>query len=368
MKIKTITCHDVYNAGASLQAYALVTYLRSLGHEAEIIDYKPDYLSGHYPLWGVGNAAYDKPVLRELYNLAKLPGRIKARTGRRKAEFDRFTAEFLPLTPRRYTSNDELKENPPQADVYLAGSDQIWNCAFPNGKDPTFYLDFAPRGSVRASYAASFATEDIPEEWKPQVTQWLSGLDFLSVRERSGVEIANRLGVPDAVQVMDPVFLLEREAWAAIESTVPDAQPYLLLYDFDRNPQMVRFARTLAQEHGWKLYSVLSCDGCDRYFDNSGPLTFLGLVHHAQFVVSNSFHATAFSLIFEKQFAVFDRQEHINTRMRDLMGLSGTDDRLISQWGNTCLGMIDYGRVRARLDAETEKSKAYIQMVLGAKR
>lgn len=136
MKIKTITCHDVYNVGASLQAYALVTYLRKLGHDAQIIDYKPDYLSNHYPLWGLGNPAYDKPVIRELYNLAKLPGRLKARNG--KAEYDRFTAEFLPLTPRRYTSNDDLKQNPPEADVYFAGSDQIWNCFFPNGKDPAF--------------------------------------------------------------------------------------------------------------------------------------------------------------------------------------------------------------------------------------
>lgn len=83
MKIKTITCHDVYNVGASLQAYALVTYLRKLGHDAQIIDYKPDYLSNHYPLWGLGNPAYDKPVIRELYNLAKLPGRLKARSGKR---------------------------------------------------------------------------------------------------------------------------------------------------------------------------------------------------------------------------------------------------------------------------------------------
>ena len=132
MKIKTITCHDVYNVGASLQAYALVTYLRKLGHDAQIIDYKPDYLSNHYPLWGLGNPAYDKPVIRELYNLAKLPGRLKARNG--KAEYDRFTAEFLPLTPRRYTSNDDLKQNPPEADVYFAGSDQIWNCFFPTEK------------------------------------------------------------------------------------------------------------------------------------------------------------------------------------------------------------------------------------------
>ena len=364
MKIKTITCHDVYNVGASLQAYALVTYLRKLGHEAQIIDYKPDYLSNHYPLWGLGNPAYNKPVIRELYNLAKLPGRLKARNEKRKAEYDRFTAEFLPLTPRRYTSNDDLKQDPPEADVYFAGSDQIWNCFFPNGKDPAFYLDFAPAGSVRASYAASFAMDDIPEEWKPDVKRWLSGLDHISVRESSGVAIVERLGIPGAVQVMDPVFLLDSETWASIEKTVPDAGPYVLLYDFDRNPEMVRFARRLAEENGWKLYSVLSCGECDRCFEQDGPLTFLNLVHHAQFVVSNSFHATAFSLIFRKQFVVFNRREHINTRMRDLLTLVGAESQLMEN-AEQRVGTVDYCLADQKLDSAVAQSKAFITTVTG---
>lgn len=366
MKITTITCHDVYNVGASLQAYALVTYLGSLGYEAEIIDYKPNYLSNHYPLWGLNNPAYDKPVLRELYNLAKLPGRIKARYSKRKKSFDAFTRDYLPKTEQRYTSNDDLKQNPPEADVYFAGSDQIWNCFFHNGKDPAFYLDFAPAGSVKASYAASFATEDVAEEWKPQVRQWLSGLDYISVRESSGVEIVDRLGIPGAVQVLDPVFLLNREAWSAIEQKPEHMEPYVLLYDFDRNPEMVQFAKTLAIENGWKLYSVLSCEKCDRCFSQEGPRMFVGLVHHAEFVVSNSFHATAFSLIFQKQFVVFNRREGINTRMRDLAYLSGTGNRLISQYESTNLGMIHYGLVQHKLDSAIENSKDYIAMVLGA--
>ena len=346
-----------------MQAYALVTYLRKLGHDAQIIDYKPDYLSNHYPLWGLGNPAYDKPVIRELYNLAKLPGRLKARNGKRKAEYDRFTAEFLPLTPRRYTSNDYFKQTPPEADVYFAGSDQIWNCFFPNGKDPAFYLDFAPAGSVRASYAASFAMDDIPEEWKPDVKRRLSGLDHISVRESSGAAIVERLGIPGAVQVMDPVFLLDSEAWASIEKPVPNTEPYVLLYDFDRNPEMVRFARRMAEENGWKLYSVLSCKECDRCFEQDGPLTFLNLVHHAQFVVSNSFHATAFSLIFRKQFVVFNRQEHINTRMRDLLYGLGLRDCLMDSAGRDC-PRIDYPQILERLDEKVSVSKAYIENVL----
>lgn len=363
MRIKTITCHDVYNVGASLQAYALVTYLRSLGHEAEIIDYKPDYLSNHYRLWGLNNPIYDKPMLRELYNLVKLPGRIKARCGKRKKYFDEFTREYLPITPWRYTSNDDLKRNPPEADVYFAGSDQIWNCFFQNGRDPAFYLDFAPEGCIKASYAASFATEDVAEEWKPQIRQWLSGLDSISVRESSGVEIVERLGIPGAVQVLDPVFLLDHKAWASIEQTPKYIEPYVLIYDFDRNPEIVRFARKLADENGWKLYSVLSCEGCDRCFSQQGPREFIGLVHHAEFVVSNSFHATAFSLIFQKQFVVFNRSESINTRMRDVLELVGLTNQLITG-SDQRLQEINYTEIDEKLNCAIKKSKRYIAEVL----
>ena len=113
MKICTITCHDVYNVGASLQAYALQTYLKSLGHDVKIIDYKPDYLSKDYRLDIVRNPKYDKPLLKQAYLLATLPGRLRVLP--RKKAFDSFTAKYLDLT-RRYVSNEELKADPPEAD------------------------------------------------------------------------------------------------------------------------------------------------------------------------------------------------------------------------------------------------------------
>ena len=94
MKIKTITCHDVYNVGASLQAFALQEYLRSLGHNVEIIDYKPEYLSRHYSLTAVNNPRYRKPLLRELYILLKLPKRLRKQKSEKKAAFDRFKKRF----------------------------------------------------------------------------------------------------------------------------------------------------------------------------------------------------------------------------------------------------------------------------------
>ena len=234
MKVKTITCHDVYNLGASLQAYALAEYLSEIGQEVEIIDYKPLYLQ-HYNLKKVNNPAYDKPVLKELYLLLKLPERLKGRRSKRKKEFDKFRETFLPITNQTYCTNEELKRDVPEADIYFAGSDQIWNTLFKNGKDPAFYLDFAPSESIRASYAASFATEDIVEEEKVNVKKRLEKMDYISVREKSGIEIINQLGIKGAVQVLDPVFLLKQAKWIEIEKKGDFREPYLLVYDFEGN-------------------------------------------------------------------------------------------------------------------------------------
>lgn len=359
MKIKTITCHEVYNVGASLQAYALQKYLQNLGHDVEIIDYKPKYLVSH-KLLGVGNSIYNKPILRELYQIAKFPGRIKERYGKRKKEFDKFTKKYLSVTSQKYTSNEELKRKIPEADIYFAGSDQIWNTLFNNGKDPAFYLEFAPENVIKASYAASFATEDVLEEWKPRVRGWLNNFDFLSVRESSGVKIAKQLTNKKVVQVLDPVFLLEKAIWEKIEKPVHGLEPYILLYDFDNNSCLNQWVYKLAKNKGWKVYSFLKNDKCDKCFDKEGPEVFLWLIHHAEFVVSNSFHATAFSIIYQKQFVVFDRKEAINTRMRDLLSTFGIKN-------SKDLNEIDYRIVSIQQKKYVEQSKNYIAEVLNAR-
>ena len=367
MKIKTITCHNVYNAGASLQAYALAEYLNSIGHECQIIDYKPDYLE-HYKLFGVSNSRYDKPVLRELYNMAKFPGRLKAKYGNKKKEYDRFTADFLPVTTETYTSNEELKSNPPEADIFFAGSDQIWNSFFNNGKDPAFYLDFAPLGTVKASYAASFATENIFTELKPQIKEWLSNMDYISVRESSGLNILNDLGIQEAVQVLDPVFLLPKEKWESIIEYTAENDSYIFLYDFDKNEQLGLAARELAHKNGWKVYSYLDNPYCDRCFKNAGPRAFLGLIKNAEMVISNSFHATAFSLIFEKNFWVINRKEAINTRMRDLVESIDLGDRLVSNVFDINFESVDFSMIKELLKKKIDESKAYIDNVISRSR
>lgn len=360
MKICTITCHDVYNVGASLQAYALQAYLKSLGHDVKIIDYKPDYLSKHYRLDIVGNPKYDKPLLRQAYLLAKLPGRLHQLP--RKRAFDDFTAKHLTLT-KRYASNDELKADPPEADVYLAGSDQIWNPLFPNGKDPAFYLDFVRQG-VRASYAASFAVDEFPQELRKVTAQYLQRLDHIAVRESSGLGVLETLGITGAVTVLDPVFLLDREQWEAMAETPAECKkPYLLVYDFDNSAAIRKLAERLAAEHGWAIYSIFDLPYAERCFSLCGPEAFLGLIRGAAFVLSNSFHATAFSVIFRREFAVVERTEKINTRMRDLTALLGLSDHMVSADAEPALST-DWAAAASRLSGEITRSKAYLDKVL----
>lgn len=338
-----------------MQAYALVKYLTDLGHDVEIIDYRPEYLSRHYRLDVVNNSRFDLPFVRQLYLLAKLPGRLKARMSQGKKLFDEFEKKYLPLTKECYCSKEELKKNPPMADVYLAGSDQIWNTLFQNGRDSAFYLEFAPKESVKASYAASFATEDVLEEWKEPIKGWLKELDFISVRESSGLNIIRNLGIHNAKQVMDPVFLLDKCFWEKLASGYNARESYLLIYDFDRSEEISEYARKIAQERSLRIYSIFNNSMADCCYTQVGPLEFLQLVHEAKYVISNSFHATAFAIIFEKPFAVFERKEKINTRLLDLL-------RLL----NLCKinDTIDYDDINLILGKKIDASKKYLDEVL----
>ena len=318
MQIKTITCHDVYNAGASLQAYALATYLRNQGHDVEIIDYKPDYLSKHFSFTAINNPIYDRPFIRLLYLLAKFPSRLCAFGGRRKKRFDNFTRTYLPLTSHRYHSFDDLCQHCPPADVYIAGSDQIWNPIFPNGKDPSFFLQFVHSNKTRISYAASLSVDDLSPEDSARMTPWLKGLTSISVREPGSVSLLNRLGI-SSISVCDPVFLLSKEEWLKLIPSENSTPPYVLVYDFDGNPMIRQAAEKLSKEHGLKIFTLQKLGYGDRYIADAGPLEFLHLIKNASVVLSNSFHATAFSIIFEREFYVFDRSDKINSRMRDLL-------------------------------------------------
>lgn len=364
MRIKTITCHDVYNVGASLQAYALQHFLIEQGHDVEIINYKPDYLK-HYRLWWVPNPKFDKPIIRTLYKLVKFPGRLFNRlTDPRKKVFDDFTRKYLIVTNREYHSCNELQMFPPEADLYIAGSDQIWNPTFQNGRDPAFFLQFGNDNVKKISYAASFSVESVSGKVFANMKLWLQIFDRVSVRETSGIKILEQMGICGQ-QVCDPVFLLTKEKWKEIATPLSEESPYLLLYDFDQNELLQQFALSLAKELGLKLLSVFNMNNADTILSNMGPREFVQYIQNASFVVSNSFHATAFSIIFHRDFIVCNRQEKINTRMQDLLkqlGLSscGIDAEQLLCIKAQNIQRVDWELVDSIVDEMRTKSKKFL--------
>ena len=367
MKIKTITCHDVYNLGASLQAYALQRYLEGQGHDVQIIDYKPSYLSKHYKLWVLSNDIYNRPIIKQLYLLAKLPGRLWAL--RRKKVFDSFTTEYLKLT-KRYNSYEELKSDPPQADCYIAGSDQIWNTLFQNGRDAAFYMDFGTSGIKRITYAASFATPSIVPEYKDFVINKLKGIDAISIREKSSLPLLAELGRPDGVEVCDPVFLLNKEEWNTIVANSKKMsvykEKYLLVYLTDKGPNIERIAREIRTKTGWKIYSVggIKAKCADRSFVNAGPFEFVHLIQNAQFVISNSFHATAFSIIMGVKFCVVNRTDAINERMKSILEDYGLSERLVSEYHDALLNELNLSKLDTCCTRIVNASKDWINLQL----
>ena len=364
MQIKTITCHDVYNHGASLQAYALQTYLESLGHHVEIIDYKPDYLSSEYKLWVVANPVYDKPFIRLLYLMVKLPNRLYSL--KRKKAFDSFTKKFLKLTNHRFETYDQLNEAGLEADIFIAGSDQIWNTFLPNGMDPAFYLDFAPKTSKRISYGASLATESVAEEKKEFVCKMLQNFDVVSIRERSSLPLLESLGRKDGQVVCDPVFLLTKKQWLKLLPVEALNERYLLIYDTECSDRLKCIAQRIAKERDLRIYNVsaFKMNFADNNLWASSPMDFVRLIRDAEYIVSNSFHASAFSIIFEKNFCVVNRSENINERMKSLLKDINLEDRLIADYSTSLMDPIKYSKAALMLKRNIDSSIEFLRNAL----
>ncbi len=362
MRVRTITCHDVYNAGAKLQSLALMRWFENRGHQVEIIDYRPYYLTSAYKLFGINNPRYrSNPLLALVYIIGHLPKKIKMLT-QRKA-YDRFSAEYLRYTQRRYTTYEELCDNPPQAELFVAGSDQIWNPLFPNGRDFSYYLGFAKNG-LKCSYAASFATPTIGDKYKSLVTSYLENLDYISVRETSGLNILNECGISGGRNVVDPVFLFSKTEWLNMLPIKDINEDYILVYDFDGSQEVKHIAQKLAAKNNSKIYTIQDLPYSDKVLNNIDPIGFLSYIIGARTIISNSFHATAFSLIFHKDFWVVKRKENINTRMADVLSMVDLPQRIIDDTYNLSEAEpINWTNVDALLNTNIAQSTLYLEQI-----
>jgi hypothetical protein len=359
-KIVTITCHNVYNHGASLQEYALLRFLEKQGFDVETINYTPWYLNTHFNFFSIDNPRYKKNViLKVIYIILKFP--LKLLNYPRKINFDKFSRKHIKQTKQNYKTNQDLKKNLPEADAYICGSDQIWNSYFENGKDPAFYLDFVPDNKLKISYAPSFAIDEIAPDLREFVKKKISKLDAISIRESSGKQILNKLGIENTVQVLDPVFLLDKDEWDKLATPIKENN-YILIYDFENNPLIKQIALEIKDKYGLSIISLnKKTNYADKKYFYKGPDMFLSLIKNADFVLANSFHALAFSIIYKKEFYIFNRKDKINTRMRDLLKLINLEKRLIDNFdAYQSSPKIDFDKIEEKISKHIQKSKNYL--------
>lgn len=364
MKILTITCHNVFNHGAALQEFALIRYINSLGYQAKAINYQPPYLSNSYKLLKVSNPRWNKNfITRIIYILLKLPSKLF--DIKRQSKFKRFNEKYIPETEKLYKCNRDLKLSPPKADIFICGSDQIWNTIFENGKDPAFYLDFVPKGVPRIAYAASFASEKIDDSFQDFVRSMILNIHRISVREASALKILADLNIFGATRVVDPVFLIEKSLWIE-KFTVKNDDQFLLIYDFDNSQLIKEIALETARVRNLKIYALNKrINYADKTFWNIGPDEFVNMISNAHLVLTNSFHGVCFSLILEKNFYAFNRNEKINTRILDLLKLCNLENRLIEDRNDlNLLEDLNYEEINQRLNEAIVSSKDFIHSSL----
>lgn len=343
MKILTLTTYQGYNYGASLQAYALQTFLKSRGHETEIIRFEPEYLMRYYSFWYVNpeSKLSKNAVTRILYRIMKWAHRRT--TLKRKHVFDFFNHHILKETAKTWKSSKELMNYPPTADLFLCGSDQIWNVLYEAGQDPVFYLEFVQEGK-KASYAASFSFTELPEKHFRRIQYSLRKFDAISVREHQGKKLLDNMEI-QSTWVLDPVFLLPVSTWNSLIRQVDNktissfinyeelTEKYLLVYDFEGNEKLKAFAQKYAKQKGLKIYAITDrfpLRYADRNFKNAGPVDFVRMIKGCEAFLSNSFHGTAFSIIYHKPVFIFKRELHkVNSRMESLVTLFELQDCIV---------------------------------------
>ena len=362
--IYTITCHNVYNYGAILQEYALLKYLNSNGHRAVGIRYKPDRLSHHFSFTKVSSPRFNKNVfLRFSYIVMKFPQRLALL--KRKRNFDHFEKSYIPLTANVFQNDSAMYEHDFGGDVYIAGSDQIWNPMYGNGNDQNFYLGFVTDShAIKASYAASTSVESLPREHKNLIKPWLENLDFISLREESSLGELQDMGL-HANHVLDPVFLLDRKSWVTLCQKVSKPRRYILIYDFDNCDRIKELAEYLSNRFDMPCIALSPRhDYVSKSYYLYGPQIFLDLMKDATYLVTNSYHGILFGIIFQREFFFIKRKEDLNIRILDLLNLLNMDNRDFSDKSpHDYQDRINYGVVEDRLVPHLDKSKSFLKEV-----
>ena len=370
MRIAIITLPLHGNYGGILQNYALQTVLKRMGHKVETI-VQPWQL--HLPVWRMP-LAYGKRIVKKylLRRRARLfyEGWYNRTQPMLLKNMRRFVSKHI--ATREVKCFSDIREG--EYDAFVVGSDQIWRPIYSYKPITLAYLDFAKdwNNVRRVAYAASFGTDKW--EYTPKQTEQCAALarlfDGVSVREEAAVKTCQKHLHCEALHVLDPTMLLKAEDYVSLfeGQSLEEPRGQLLTYVLDETPEKARIIREVAERHHYEVYRANS-----RYEDGFAPLEervqppveqWLKDFHDARFVITDSFHATVFSILFGKPFVVIGNADRGLSRIHSLLRMFGLEEHLVHSVADLDLGkdyVLDAGRVNEVLDARRREAMAFLK-------
>ena len=332
-RVGIITFHCSNNFGAMLQAYGLRRFLCGKGIETEIVRYEPPYMTGRHwtipysPIQGLKGRIWG---MYNMWNGFWTHMGVREQFSRQRANMERFRREhLLEKGQPKILSVCGLRKLSYR--YYIVGSDQIWNPDITCGLRKAYFGAF-PNGNKEKviAYAASFGGASINSRHDKKFARLVRHVDALSVREAAAIPYVKKFYQGEVMAVLDPVFFLERKDWEKAERA-PGREGYIFVYVTEGNEEMAEYARKLSQEKKLPVIEVRAAQqGADRGFEldiTAGPAEFLGYIRHAAYVVTNSFHAVAFSIIYQKRFLAFDHS-NLSARVRNILQIHGLESKI----------------------------------------
>ena len=370
MKVDVITRHSVPNYGSLLQTYATQKTIEKFGHECKIINYtRYDERYKELAKTLIKGKKWDKNFLtRFVYKTIQT-----SNYSRMYKKFKIYRKGFLKETNKEYGNIEELKNDTPQADVYCSGSDQIWGKIGTANYDEAYFLNFINDKNKKCiAYSSSFGKGKIDDELKNNLHGLLKKYDRILVREDTAKDIIQKQGFNNVEQVLDPTFLLTREEWLELSKKAKNKySKYVLVYQLHDNKEFDNYAKEFAQKANLKLLRIspsiyhITRSGKLLYLPNQ--FEFLKYFNEAEYILTDSFHATAFSLIFNKKF-VDILPGKTSTRITSILKVVGLEDRVLNNYNDFSYieKEIDFTNCNKVLDKEREKSlKLFKEAIVG---
>ena len=364
MKIGILTFPKMTSYGCSLQMYAMYRAVEQLGVEAEIINYRNEYMKARRHTSTGRSRIRVEAVLRV--------AATKTLHLRQILAFRRFEARMCQYPPQITTDKKVLAEAAKRYDGVICGSDQVWNPLITD-TDLSFFLDFCPPAAKRIAYAPSFGISEFSEEFTEKIRPELERFRHLSVREPAGARYVEKLVNRKVATVLDPTFLIAPGEWEALEKKHPMANGrYIFCFPVRNSAAVIKYARELAQKRGITLIvaegnfirKLRNKDRNMKYALDLSPEEWLYMLHHAEAVVTNSFHGAAFSIHYRKDFYLEGTYHNANSRLDQLMEICGLQDRVLRPDCKNWDDSIDFDAVEARLRPARQESLAYLKQAV----